>query len=379
MQNDRHSGARTKLAAGIQARPNILIVGAGPTGLTAALELARRGILPRVIDRKEAPTPLSKAVGISPHSLEVLEPSGVSERLLSAALRIRRFHMSFEKRQLGVIDFSSLRHRFDFLLSLPQKDTEAIMADVLWDLGARVEWRTELAEMNEATDAVNVRLDTPEGPRDARFDYVFGADGVGSVVRGAMGIGFNGYTHKRQWSIADAEIADWPYEPLAAQAFLHGSGDVGFIIPIGENRFRAISNTDDALARIPGSYQVTHLLRKDEFHIPARQAERYQTARAFLGGDAAHAHSPVGARGMNLGIEDAACFARRLSSGTLEGYTAERWPVGKRWIALSERVLRLAQSTNGATQAFRNLAISIVGHVPVLQRPLLERIAGLKE
>jgi len=367
------------LAAGSEARPNVLIVGAGPTGLTAALELARRGVVPRIVDRKEAPTPLSKAVGISPHSLEVLEPSGVSERLLSAAIKIRRFHFSFREHELGVIDFSVLQHRFNFLLSLPQKDTESIMADALWDFGARVEWRTTLAAMSELGDGVRTQLDTPDGFEEARFDYIFGADGVNSNVRAAMGLGFEGYTHKRQWSIADAEIGDWPYEPQAAHAFLHENGDVGFIIPIGEDRFRAVSNTPDALARIPGNYRVTRLLRSDEFHIPARQAPRYQTARAFLGGDAAHAHSPLGARGMNLGIEDAACFARRLSNGSLDGYTAERWPVGKRWIALSERMLRLAQSNSRTTQTFRNLAFSVVGHVPALQRPLLERIAGLKE
>lgn len=367
------------MIAGFLARPNILIVGAGPTGLTAALELTRKGIMPRIIDSKDGPTPLSKAVGISPHSLDILEPSGTSERLLSEALRIRRFHFHFGGRELGVFDFSSLQHRFDFLLSLPQKDTEAIMADVLWDFGARVEWRTRLVGMSEGAEAIEVRLDTPEGLQKARFDQVFGADGVGSTVREAMGVSFDGYTHKRQWSIADAEIADWPYEPLTAQAFLHENGDVGFIIPIGDNRFRAVSNTTDALARIPGSYRVSQLLRTDAFHIPARQAQRYQSTRAFLGGDAAHAHSPIGARGMNLGIEDAACFVRRLGDGTLADYTAERWPVGRRWITLSERMLRMAQTSSRAAQSLRNFAFCAVGHSQVLQAPLLKRLAGLKE
>ncbi|WP_245444935.1 FAD-dependent oxidoreductase [Pseudaminobacter soli (ex Li et al. 2025)] len=362
-----------------QTDAKILIVGAGPTGLTAAVELARRGIIPRIIDRKEAPTPLSKAVGISPHSLDLLEPSGVSERLLAAGLRIRHVHFSTEDRELGVVYISALSHRFNFLLSLPQRDTEAIMVGRLAELGVEVEWQSSLAGLEENADGVEVTIATPNGEEKARFDWVYGADGIDSAVRKSLAIEFQGYTHKRQWSIADAEISDWPYEPLSGQAFLHRNGDLGFIIPIEEGRFRAVSNTDDALRRIPGNYRVTEVLRTDRFHIPARQAKRYQTNRVFLGGDAAHAHSPVGARGMNLGIEDATSFARRFFDGTLAGYTGERWPIGRRWIVLSERILRTAQATSPTAQAFRNFAFSIIGRFPALQRPFVERIAGLKE
>ena len=362
-----------------QADARILIVGAGPTGLTAAVELARRGIAPRIIDRKEAPTPLSKAVGISPHSLDLLEPSGISERLLAKGLRIRHVRFSTEERELGVVDISALPHRFNFLLSLPQRDTEAIMVGRLAELGVEVEWRTSLAGLEESAVGVEARIETPNGQEEVRFDWVFGADGVDSAVRKALAIEFQGYTHKRQWSIADAEITDWPYEPLSAQAFLHRNGDLGFIIPIEKGRFRAVSNTDDALRRVPGNYRVTELLRTDRFHIPARQAQRYQTNRVFLGGDAAHAHSPVGARGMNLGIEDAASFARRFFDGSLAAYTEERWPIGRRWIVLSERILRTPQATSPTVQAFRNLAFSFIGRFPALQRPFIERIAGLKE
>ncbi|ESW85181.1 MULTISPECIES: NAD(P)/FAD-dependent oxidoreductase [unclassified Mesorhizobium] len=358
---------------------SILIVGAGPTGLTAAVELARRGIAPRIIDRKEGPTPLAKAVGISSHSLDILEPSKVAARLLAEGLKIRRARFYFEGRALGEIDFSILPHRHNFLLSLPQRDTESLMTDTLKGFGIDVEWRSTFVGMAEHKGRAEVRIEAPDGRDEASFDLIFGADGAQSTVRDAMSIGFDGYTHRRQWSIADADIDDWPYEPMAAHAFLHRNGDVGFIIPIGEKRYRAVSNTEDALARIPGNYRITRLLGTDRFHIPVRQAPRYQTACVFLGGDAAHVNSPLGARGMNLGIEDAASFARRFVDGTLAGYTSERHPVGQRWITLSERILSLAQSDNGIMQGVRNAAFSVVGHLPLLQRPLLERVAGLKE
>ncbi|MER8630987.1 FAD-dependent monooxygenase [Mesorhizobium opportunistum] len=359
--------------------PSILIVGAGPTGLTLALELARRDVASRIIDRKDGPTPLAKAVGISSHSLDILEPSDVAARLLANGLKIRGACFHANGQPLGRIDFSVLPHRYNFLLSLPQRETETIMAARLAEFGIAVGWRNTLVDLQEAGDAATARIDAPNGQSEETFDYVFGADGAQSVVRHAMAVEFEGYTHRRQWSIADADIDEWPYEPVAAHAFLHRNGDVGFIIPIGQNRYRAVSNTDDALARVPGAYRVVRLLRTDRFHIPARQATRYQNTRMFLGGDAAHAHSPLGARGMNLGIEDAACFARRFAEGTLTGYTGERWPVGRRWIKLSERVLSMAQSDSPVLQTFRNAAFRVVGRLPILQRPFLKRVAGLKE
>lgn len=357
--------------------PSVLVVGAGPTGLTAAVELARRGIRPRVIDRNDGPTPLSKAVGISAHSLELLEPAGVTERLLAAGLRIPRGHIYFADRQLGTIRFAALRHRFNFLLALPQSETETILAEVLAGSGVTVERRTSLAGLTQDGDGVSVVLEGPTGRETVHFDCVYGADGVHSKTREGAGIAFEGYSHRRTWSIADAELGSWPHEPGAARLFLRDDGDVGFIIPIGPGRFRAISNTPDALARIPGTYRVARLLRSDTFHIPVKQAPSYQQSRVFLGGDAAHVHSPVGGRGMNLGIEDACAFARRFAESTLDGYTAERHPVGHRWIAASERTLAAVQATSGAAVFARNLAIRLVGKLPALQRRVVRRAAGL--
>ncbi|MGE5767665.1 MAG: FAD-dependent oxidoreductase, partial [Bacteroidota bacterium] len=346
-----------------------------------AVELARRGFRPRVIDRNEGPTPLSKAVGISAHSLELLEPVGVTERLLVAGQRIPCGHIHFNGRPLGTIRFSALRHRFNFLLALPQSETEAILAEVLAGFGIGVERRTALVELAQGDGGVAVVLDGPAGSETARYDCVYGADGVHSKTREGAGIAFDGYSHRRDWSIADAELADWPHAPGAAHLFLRDDGDVGFIIPLGPpgdpGRFRAISNTPDALARIPGSYRVARLLRSDVFHIPVKQAPTYQQGRVFLGGDAAHVHSPVGGRGMNLGIEDACAFARRYAEGALDGYTAERHPAGARWIAASERTLAAVQATGRAAVIARNLAIRTVGSLPALQRRIVRRAAGL--
>ena len=359
----------------MKARPSILIVGAGPCGLTAALELARRGYTPRIIDKEPGPTPLSKAVGISPRSLEILEPTGVTERLLERGIRMQSVQARYEDRMLASLDLSRLPHRFNFLLALAQSETETVMEQVLAGLGVQVGWNTELTGLRLAGGAVEVELNGGPG---GTFDYVFGADGAHSRVREILGLGFSGYTHKRTWSIADALIPDWPFPDATAMAVLHRTGDLGFIIPIGPKRFRAVSNTPDPLGHQPGT-QSAQVSQSDTFHIPVRQADRYQAGGVFLGGDAAHVHSPIGARGMNLGIEDAYAFAGRLADGTLDGYTAERRPVGHRWIVLSERLLGAVQTSNPLLIPLRNLAIRTVGRYPALQRPMMQRVAGIEE
>jgi len=369
----------SRVSAQAVPTPKVLIAGAGPTGLTAAVELARRGVPFRIVDRAEGPTPLSKAVGISPHSLDLLEPSGVTERLLQAGVRIQRVHVHQGDRRLATVRFAGLRHRFNFLLALPQSETEGIMASLLAERGVGVEWRTELTGLAQTPDMVAVTLHGPDGPEQASFEQVLGADGARSRVREAIGVEFAGHRHERVWSIADVEMADWPYEPGSANAFFLAGGDVAFAIPIGPARFRVLSNTADALALVPGAFRVERVLCADTFLIPVRQATSYRVGRVALAGDAGHVHSPVGGRGMNLGIEDAVCYARRLADGSLDGYDGERRPVGHRWIAFSERALAGAQSEGALRIAIRNTVLRLVDRFPGLQRPLLERIAGVRE
>jgi 2-polyprenyl-6-methoxyphenol hydroxylase-like FAD-dependent oxidoreductase len=364
-------------------QPEILIVGAGPTGLMAALELARRGYRPRIIDRDAGPTPFSKAVGIAAHTLDLLEPSGVAERLIAAGIRIERGYVWYKSRRIGTIDFTNLPHPRNFLLSLPQSETERIMAAALAEQGVAVEWKTALTGMSSNGSGSDVILGGSNGVasplQEAHFDYVFGADGIHSAVRGAAHIPFRGHTHGRDWSIADVALTDWFYEPNAAHLFLCDGGDIGFTVPVGPLQYRVVANTADPLALMDGGFEVRELLRTDVFKVAVKQAATYQNGGVFLGGDAAHVHSPVGARGMNLGIEDAAAFAAHLAAGNLALYTAERKPIGHRWMELSERILKTAQLTTPGLVMLRNLAFRVIGHVPLLQRPLLNRMSGLVE
>src|SRR5690606_624118 len=160
----------------------------------------------------------------------------------------------------------------------------------------------------------------------ARFDYVFGADGSHSAARQAAGVDFSGYVHERPWSIADVELAAWPQPPATAHAFLRRGGaaaairpmpstrrpikahpahaflqrggGVAFVIPIASNRYRIISNTPDAVGKVPGLKDLAPtVVLSDTFQVSVKQAAAYSRNRVFIGGDAAHVHSPVGGRG----------------------------------------------------------------------------------
>lgn len=361
----------------IEVDPGVLVVGAGPTGLAAAIELARHGTPVRIIDRKAGPTALSKAVGIAARSLELLEPSGVTERLLARGRRLTHIRFHHADREIAALDFGQLRHRFAFLLCLPQHETEVIMADVLAGLGIEVQRQTELVGLRQAGDGVLVELVGPDGRAIIRVGCVFGADGIHSRVREQAGLRFEGHQHERRWSIADVVLEDWPFDPHAGHAFLHANGDIGFVIPIGERRWRAVSNTEDAMSRIGGRRAREHVVQRDVFELPVRQSASYQAGSVYIGGDAAHVHSPVGARGMNLGIEDAAAFARRFEAGELAGYTAERRPPGRDWIRFSERLLGAAQEHRPLRIRLRNAGLRLVGHLPMLQRRIVSRVSGL--
>ncbi len=343
---------------------DILVVGAGPTGLTAALELARLGMVPTVIDRREGPSGLSRAVGIIPPSMDILAPSGAARAIRKEAVVV------------GQAQFHAGRFRFASLtldhgegaqmLALPQDRTEHHLRVALERYGGRVNFGQALEALTEGPDHVEVRINGEA----RRFGHVIGADGVGSRVRAAMGVGFEGYDLPETWSIADVEAPGWR-EPENFQGFFGRQGRTVIVIPLAATRFRLISNTPDALATLPVPMEVERLYRAGTFRISVRQVTAYATARVFLAGDAAHCHSPVGGRGMNLGIADAGDLAARFASGGLAGYHAARHAEGRRVIELSERA-RKALMQGGALR--RGMFYGLMAVMMAL--PIQRRLAG---
>jgi len=357
---------------------NILIIGAGPTGLTAALELARRGFRPVIVDHKEQQSTLSRAVGINPHSLDLLDECGVTKELLKAGIKVQRAHIHDRSGKiLATLRMDKLPHRFNFLLALPQDKTEKIMHDKLVDYGVIVEYATHFEDIHIIDGKAHVTLSHKGKKEESIFDLVIAADGAHSTVREKMNIPFEGYDYPNLWSIHDFQSPDLPYDDNAAHLFINGEKGIGVLIRIGEKRYRAVASTENTLQQIPGKYQVANILAANSFRISIRQATTYQKDCVYLAGDAAHVHSPAGGRGMNLGIDDACDLARRIAEDNLDGYTAARHPVGVEVIKLSESLVRAVSMKSPVLIALRNIAFRIITLFPILQKPLLKRVAAV--
>ncbi len=348
----------------------VLIVGAGPAGLTTAVELARRGIVSDVIDLRESGSGLSRAVGILPASLEILGPSGVTGKLLAEGMKVRQVRFYRHSSLALALSLKVSGADDELVLGLAQDRTETHLRDVLSELGGTVRYRTELVDLRQ--DANKVTVEMRDGAK-AEYDYVVGADGVRSTTRESLNIDFRGHDLPETWSIADVDAEGWPNRNAFTVCLLSG-GNVVVVVPLEPQRFRVVSNTEDALAALPLKLNVTNIRRAGEFKISIRQAAQYGVGRVFLVGDAAHSHSPVGGRGMNLGIADGAELALRMVEGELEGYSEARHKVGKGIIAGSEAFRKVMSSRNPVTQFLVLAVLRAASIMPALQRQFAKKL-----
>ncbi len=346
---------------------DVLIVGAGPVGLTLACELARHGARCRIVDRLPRPSPFCRAIGVAPRTLEVWEDMGVAHRMIDAGLWIEgsRSIIDDHPARDDRVDLSDLPYSH---LGLPQYETERVLAEHLARFGVAVERGVEMTALEQDETGVTARLGPPGGEAaTARFRYVVGCDGAHSAVRHALGIAFEGEAFPMRFGLGDVHIAwDLP-RGMALRALRRNEGrapDILVAIPLPEHgRYRVTTfappdpaagdrsehgiqseargpSLDDlqsvADALVPGQPVVTDLRWSSVFRISMRLAARYRLGRVFIAGDAAHIHPPIGGQGMNTGIQDAYNLAWKLASvlagaapaALLDSYESERRPVG---------------------------------------------------
>lgn len=381
---------------------DVLIVGAGPTGLFTACELLRRGVTVRLIDRAAAPSTVPKALALWPRALDLLADLGIGEAVRDSAIPITGFSYFSGGQPLATFAVPGpLRP-----LHLPQYATERLLTERLHALGGKVEHGTRLLNLDDvdfsgridATDGVTAVLECGDtGVRRVRAGFVVGADGAASTVRGALGIGFQGSTYPLSFALIDTKV-EGPLPPGELLYYQAPSGTL-MIAPLPDQVFRVLAvlpydgqGPEPAVTvpmmqklldeRGPGGVTITEPRWQTVYRVHARTAADYQRGRVFLAGDSAHVHSPAGGQGMNNGLQDGFQLAWKLAavlhgespSSLLADYTTERAEATDRIVADTARQTR-AWMADGRTRitvrdaAFR--AAARTGAVPGLVFPVM--------
>jgi 2-polyprenyl-6-methoxyphenol hydroxylase-like FAD-dependent oxidoreductase len=374
----------------------VVIVGAGPTGLLLAGDLAAAGVPCTVLERRAHESNLTRAFGVHARTIELLDARGLADDLIATGLTLERL------RTFGgaAFDFSSLRTRFPFVLITPQYNTERLLARRARALGARILHGMEVTRLHQDAHGVEVDVRTESGGSERRHaTYVVGTDGVNSTVRRTIGLRFPGRSVVQSVMLADVRLSDAPGDVLSVGA----TGDgFAFIVPFGDGWYRAIAwnrhrqvpdsapvdfeEVRDVTRRALGTdYGMQDPRWMSRFHSDERQVARYRSGRVFLAGDAAHVHSPAGGLGMNTGLQDAANLGWKLAeaahgrapAGLLDTYHAERHPVGHTTLRVSGALLRLALARSRVARSSRVALALAVTRTPPLNRRATGFVSGI--
>jgi 2-polyprenyl-6-methoxyphenol hydroxylase-like FAD-dependent oxidoreductase len=269
---------------------SVLIVGAGPTGLSAALFLHDRGLPVRIVDKSTGPSTTSRAQVVNPRSLELLEATGVTAAIIAESHRIRSVRWYEHWQPLAEIDFESLESAFDMRV-IPQARTEALLTDALTQRGIKVEREIELNGFVDRGTTVSAQLIHKGGDRNSfEAALLLAADGAHSLVRETLGIDFPGHNFPEAWPLYDIELAD-PLPLDHAHVSFVENGLI-FCLCIRPGLWRVFGNVDNLLDHLPAGSKPGNVRWNSSFHIGDRVASQLTVGRVALAGDAAHIHSP---------------------------------------------------------------------------------------
>ena len=377
----------------------VLIVGAGPVGLTMAAALARRDVPVRIIERAAARTDKSKALVLWSRTLELLDIQGCVSPFLAAGLKGAGARIIAGGQEIVHLALDRAATPYNYALFLPQSETERLLEGELARLGVTVERQVELAAFTVEPDGVGATLrHLPDGDEEtARTRWLCACDGAHSTVRHGLGVAFAGATEPSIWILADVMISG--VLPVEVTVCWQEDGILAFF-PIGAGRFRIIADVAVApdggapsLADVqtlldrrgPPGLTVHDPIWLSEFHINERKLKDYRVGPVFLAGDAAHVHSPAGGQGMNTGMQDATNLAWKLAlvwhgaarPSLLDSYSPERSAVGDQVLRNAGRMTHVAILRNPILQQLRNAAAGVLGHIPALRQRLADQLCEL--
>jgi 2-polyprenyl-6-methoxyphenol hydroxylase-like FAD-dependent oxidoreductase len=368
----------------------ILIAGAGPTGLLLAGDLAAAGVPVTVLERRDHTSNLSRAFAVHARTLEMLDARGQADDLIGTGQKLDKLGL------FGTVEVSLARlpTRFPFVLITPQYETERVLEQRARALGASILGGHEVTGLTQNAGQVRIDVRTEDGSVHTRqAAYVVGCDGADSTVRHAVGLPFPGRSVLRSVMLVDVRLSSPPPDTLQINAVDAG---FSFIVPFGDGWYRVIAwnrhrevpenepvdldEVRDITRQALGSDFGMHDPRwMSRFHNDERQVPQYRSGRVFLAGDAAHVHSPAGGQGMNTGLQDAANLGWKLAAvargwapdSLLDTYHAERYPVGRFVLRLSGGILQVALLPSGTLRR----GVALIGDAAAHVRPVTDRAA----
>ncbi|WP_428263272.1 FAD-dependent monooxygenase [Haliangium sp.] len=372
---------------------DVIIIGAGPTGLVAACELTRRGVGCRIVDANPGPSEHSKATGIHARTMELLEHMGLVEAFLERGTGCHGLSVYRRGTRVAQVAMDGIPSKYPYFCVLSQRVTEAILLDRLSALGVSVEWGTKLDYFHREDYQVTAHLERQDSRTEAvQCRYLLGCDGANSTVRKQLGLLFPGGSYTSDWLLIDGRL-EWPYRHDEIAAFLHPEGGTAYF-PLGPRRGRLMFELRGRDDRGPASVDLARRLAEEReiryrhlgepswltyYKLHHRTAERYGRGRVFVAGDAAHVCSPIGSQGMNTGIQDAynlswklaLVLRRQAPVSLLDSYEAERLPIGEEVVHMSDRATRVLTSRGTFAGAIWSALLGAGVHLEPAQRRLL--------
>jgi 2-polyprenyl-6-methoxyphenol hydroxylase-like FAD-dependent oxidoreductase len=351
-------------------KTDVLIVGAGPTGLSLACQFVRYGVDFVVVEKNEGVTPYSKAIGVQARTLEIYEQLGLARAAVEQGAIAGKGRMIVGGEVRGEMDFSRIGEglsAYPYVLMLEQSKNERLLYEYLRGRGKDVLWGSELESFTQTGAGVTARVKAGGGaPRIIEAKYLAACDGAKSPVRHALGLGFEGSTFERTFYVADARV-DWHLSHDALHICLSKESFVVFFPLKGADRYRIVGVFPEEFAKEEGDVLYEEIERriKEEakleldihhvewfstYKVHTRHVSKFSAGRCFLAGDAAHIHSPAGAQGMNTGIQDSYNLAWKMAlvlrgaagERLLETYDEERLENAKNLLQTTDRMFQLA-------------------------------------
>lgn len=377
---------------------DVLVVGAGPTGLTMACEALRRGLSVRIIDSKAGPSTTSKAIVVHARTLEIFEDVGIADALIERGLELRGVTMWAGGEVIVTAEFDDLDTRFHYLLSIAQSETESVLLERLEALGGKVEWETQLIGFRQDGTGATARV-KKAGDETIRAAWLVGCDGAHSAVRRALELELEGTTYEEHFLLADVAIR-WDTRDDRISTWFAEDG-MWACFPMKGGRWRVIASAPSSdAAELPPTLEDLQVIfdRRTgsggvlsdstwlaRFRIHCRQVARYRDDRVFLAGDAAHVHSPAGGQGMNAGIQDAHNLAWKLAlvqrgdarGKLLDSYETERHAVGRAILRGTDFATKVGTFKNPVARAARNEAARYLSGFEFVQQRIKSELSEL--